>query len=201
MSFAADIVSSKAVYGPLLYLSLYVGTFLHEGTAIAFGAACLVAQRSSVVLTATVLIAGIITGDLGIYGLGALARRSKWLQRRLGVGTRDGIQPKTRHGLLPVVAMCRVVPGMLFPTFLSYGWRGVPFGHFAMASTVVTLLYVPVLLTLFVQFGLQIAQWVQHSPMVSLIAPAIGVTVFGSWWLIAHRRRRLAALQAVVPAA
>jgi membrane protein DedA with SNARE-associated domain len=197
MSFAADIVTSKAIYGPLLYLSLYVGTFLHEGTAIAAGAAFLVAQRSSMLLTVTVLIAGIISGDLGVYGLGALARRSKWLQRRLGVGTQDDTQPRTGHRLIPVVAMCRVVPGMLFPTFFSYGWRGVPFGHFAMASTVVTLCYVPVLLALFVQFGLQIAQLVQHSPMVSLIAPAIAVTVCVSWWLLARRRRRLAARQLV----
>lgn len=201
MSIAEHIITPDTVYGPVVYLSLYFGTFLHEGSAIAAGAAFLVAQHSSVLLTAIVLIAGIVTCDLGVYGLGALARRSKWLQHRLGVSTLEDVPPRSGNRLIPIVAMCRVVPGMLFPTFLSYGWRGVPFGHFAIATIVVTLLYVPVLLTLFVQFGFQIAQMVQHSPALSLIAPAIAVTVLALRWLWARRGRRLAALQRLSPAA
>lgn len=201
MTLAADIVTSDTVYGPLLYVSLYLGTFLHEGAAIAAGAACLLSDQSTALWTATVLIAGIVTCDLGVYGLGALARRSLWLQRLLGVSTRDDVQTWSGNHLLPIVAMCRVVPGLLFPTFLSYGWRGVPFRRFAMTTIAVNVIYVPLLLALFVQFGFQIAQLIQHWPTVSLIAPTTAGTVLVSRWLLARRGQRLAALEHLQPAA
>jgi len=195
MSFEVHIITSDTADGSLLYLSLFCGTFLHEGATIAAGAALLVAQQSSMLLTATALVTGIVTGDLGVHGLGALARRSKWLHRRLDVSAPGGEQPLLGNRLIPIVAMCRVVPGMLFPTFLSYGWRGVPFRRFAMTTIAVTLLYVPALLTLFAQLGLQMAQMFQHWPPVSLIALPIVATASGGGWLWARRRQRFEAPQ------
>jgi membrane protein DedA with SNARE-associated domain len=190
LTLTAFTVSPEAAYEPLLYLSLFLTTFLHEGTAIATGAMLLVQQQSSPILTAACLAGGIVTGDLGIYGLGALARRSEWLQRRLGVAKRLQQQSWFGNRLIPTVAMCRVVPGVLFPTFLSYGWCGVPFRRFAATTVLVTGIYVPLLLTLFVQFGKQMAPLVQHVPWILLGAAVIAVTAFAARHVWTRHRER-----------
>ncbi len=190
MTFADIGISPDAAYGPLLYVSLYFTTFVHEGTAIATGAIFVLQQQSTPTLTAACLVAGIVSGDLGIYGLGALARRSAWLQRRLGVAGRVKSQHWFSHHVIPTVAMCRVVPGVLFPTFLSYGWCGVPFRKFAATTLIVTGLYVPLLLTLFVQFGKQIAPLIQHGPWLVAGALVMAATVFVSRYLWTRYRDR-----------
>lgn len=179
MTFANGIVSDTA-YEPLLYLSLFFTTFLHEGTAIATGAFLVVREQSSPVLTAAFLVAGIVTGDLSIYGLGALARRSNSLQRRLGVAANMETPAWLSSHLLPTVATCRVVPGMLWPAFLSYGWCGVPLRRFAATTILVTGLYVPLVLTLFVQCGKYFVPYVPHAPWLVFGIVVTAVTVFAA---------------------
>ncbi len=187
MTFADTIVSHTA-YEPLLYVSLFFTTFVHEGTAIATGALLVVQDHSSPILTAIFLIAGIVTGDLSIYGLGVLARRSDWLQRRLGfTATVDAPAWLGAH-LLPTVATCRVVPGMLWPAFLSYGWCGVPLRRFAATTVLVTGLYVPLVLTIFVQFGKYLVPYVPHAPWLVLGIVITAVTVFAARFAWQHLR-------------
>ena len=187
MTFANTIVSHTA-YEPLLYLSLFFTTFLHEGTAIATGALLVVQDHSSPILTALFLIAGIVTGDLSIYGLGVLARRSDWLQRRLGFAATVDAPAWLGAHLLPTVATCRVVPGMLWPAFLSYGWCGVPLRRFAATTVLVTGLYVPLVLTIFVQFGKYLVPYVPHAPWLVLGIVITAVTVFAARFAWQHLR-------------
>lgn len=171
------MVGADASFDALVYVSLFLGTFLHEGTAIATGAVLLATDRSSPVLTAFALTCGIICGDLGIYGLGRLARRSRWLQQKLAIAER--LQPTPWFGdrLIPAVAMCRMVPGVIFPTYLSFGWCGVPFHRFALTTIGVTGLWVPLVLTAFVQFGLQLQNLAQHWPLLLGTVLLIAATV------------------------
>jgi membrane protein DedA with SNARE-associated domain len=178
MTLVEHGVLPEAAYAPLIYLSLFVTTFLHEGAAIAAAAVLLVQEQASPLLACAVLVAGIIAGDVAIYGLGALARRSAWLRRRLRV--ERAAPPWFDRNLLPIVAVCRVVPGVLFPTFLSYGWCGVPLRRFAFATTAVTALYVPVALFALVQFGLGLRALVQHWPWLALIVVVTASTAFAA---------------------
>lgn len=183
-----DLSVTDTAYEPLLYVSLFFTTFLHEGTAIATGAFFVVQEQSSPILTAAFLIAGIVTGDLSIYGLGALARRSDWLQRRLGFAANTEAPAWVGAHLLPTVATCRIVPGMLWPAFLSYGWCGVPLRRFAATTVLVTGLYVPLVLTLFVQFGKQLVPYVPHAPWLILGVVVTAVTVFAARYAWQHLR-------------
>lgn len=202
MSLAEHIVTVDTVYGPLLYGALFFGTFLHEGTAIATGAAFLVSQHTSAFLTAAALVAGIVTGDLGVYGLGVLARQNGWLQRRLKVASPRDARSSVGHRLIPVIAMCRVVPGLLFPTFAYFGWSGVPFRRFAATTIAVTMIYVPLLLTLFTQFGLQLPTLIRHWPeLVAAAVVVLAVAYVGRrLWLDRLDRKRSAAAAALIPA-
>lgn len=189
MSTLADLTVSATAYEPVLYLSLFFTTFLHEGTAIATGALFVVQDQSSPLLTAIFLFAGIVTGDVLIYCAGMLARRSDWLQNRLGFAARMNTAPAwLGASLLPAVATCRVVPGMLWPTFLSYGWCGVPLRRVAAATMLVTGLYVPLVLTLFVQFGKSIVPYASHAPWLVLGIVAIAVTLLAVRFAWRHVR-------------
>ena len=188
MSTFADIGVSAGAYEPLLYVSLFFTTFLHEGTAIATGALFVVKEQSSPILIALCLFAGIVTGDLSIYGLGMLARRNAWLRNRLGFAARMNTPAWLGSNLLQTVATCRVVPGMMWPTFLSYGWFGVPLRTFAATTMLVTALYVSLVLTLFVQFGKSIIPYVSHAPWLVLGIVAIAVTLLAVRFVWRHVR-------------
>lgn len=183
-SWVKDIVAVDAPFDAVVYVSLFLGTFLHEGTAIASGALLLATNQSSPALTALALTCGIICGDLGVFSLGRLARRSQWLQQKLAMSERLSAQPWFGDRLIPAVAMCRVIPGVLFPTYLSLGWCGVSFRRFAATTIGVTSLYVPLLLTAFVQFGLQMPNLAQHWPLLVgavLVIAAAALTARSLW--------------------
>lgn len=184
LTWVSDIAGFDAPFDAVVYVSLFLGTFLHEGTAIASGALLLATNQSSPVLTAFALTLGIICGDLSVYGLGRLARRSEWLQRKLAIGDRLNGEPWFGNRLIPAVAMCRVVPGVLYPTYLSFGWCGVPFRRFALTTIGVTGFYVPLLLTVFAQFGRRLPNVVEHWPLLlgTLLAlAAVALTARMLW--------------------
>lgn len=179
-----DIVAAHAPSDALVYASLFLGTFLHEGTAIASGAVLLATNQSSPLFTALALTCGIISCDLAVFGLGRLARRTPWLQQKLSIADRLRPTPWFGDHLIPAVAMCRMIPGVLFPTYLSFGWCGVPFSRFALATIAVTGLYVPLLLTVFVQFGQHLPNLAQHWPLLLgavLLMAAVALTSHHLW--------------------
>jgi membrane protein DedA with SNARE-associated domain len=191
ITFADIAVLPDDAFQPLMYVSLFFGTFLHEGTAIASGAILVIQQQASPILTALCLVGGIVTGDLGIYGLGALARRSAWLQRRLSIASRLKSQTWFGNNLISTIAICRVVPGILFPTVLSYGWCGVPFRRVAASTMIVTALYVPLVLMLFVQFGKQITPLVQHAPWLLVAAVLIAAAALTARYVWTRHGERM----------
>src|SRR5216683_2359509 len=57
--------------------------------------------------------------------------------------------------IMPVglVALCRVVPGVVFIAFVACGWSRVPLARFTVASLVVSALYLPLMLCIAVFFA------------------------------------------------
>src|SRR5262249_58044236 len=50
-------------------------------------------------------------------------------------------------------ALCRVVPGIDLVAFVACGWTRVPLARFALASLLISALYLPLMLYLVVVFG------------------------------------------------
>src|SRR5262245_15187814 len=101
-------------------LGLFGGTFLHEGVALAVGAALIVNGHLSATLVGLMLFAGIVSGDCAIYGLGAMARRSAWAQRRIAHPRLNDRQLWQSKSALLAVPVCHLVPWLLFPTFVAF---------------------------------------------------------------------------------
>ena len=69
-----------------------------------------------------------VASDFALYGIGAGARRLPWLTR-FAVGDRIGaFADILKRNLFGLVALCRVVPGVVFVAFVACGWARVPLG-------------------------------------------------------------------------
>lgn len=163
-------------------VGLFLLSFAHEETAIIVGGYLLTQHQMRAELVTVVLMAGIIIGDWGVYGLGAAARRlprlKQWLASKKVVQSREWLQKR----LLFVIVVARLFPGpgILFPVFSSLGFLGVSFPHFALRSAAVAAVYTPAMLYLTVVYGDELVPrvgWLAWPAL--LILPAIGLS--GPW--------------------
>jgi membrane protein DedA with SNARE-associated domain len=127
--------------------------FAHEDLAIILGAYVVVNDIMPVGLVALCIYGGMVASDFALYGIGASARRLPWLSR-LAVDDRvRNFTDMLKRNLFEIVALCRVVPGVVFVAFVACGWRRVPLARFTVASLVVSALYLPLMLCIVVFFG------------------------------------------------
>jgi membrane protein DedA with SNARE-associated domain len=135
------------------FFSLLVLPFAHEDLAIILGGYIVVNKIMPAGLVALCIYGGMVASDFALYGIGAGARRLPWLTR-LAVDDRvRGFGDTLKRNLFGLVALCRVVPGVVFIAFVACGWMRVPLGRFTMASLLVSALYLPLMLCIVVFFG------------------------------------------------
>jgi membrane protein DedA with SNARE-associated domain len=135
------------------FFSLLVLPFAHEDLAIILGGYIVVNKIMPVGLVALCIYGGMVASDFALYGIGRGARRLPWLTR-LAVDDRvRGFGDMLKRNLFGLVALCRVVPGIVFIAFVACGWMRVPLGRFTVASLLVSALYLPLMLCIVVFFG------------------------------------------------
>ena len=135
------------------FFSLLFLPFAHEDIAIIFGAYIVVNDIMPVGLVALCIYGGMVASDFALYGIGAGARHVPWLTR-LAVDDRvRGFADALKRNLFALVALCRVVPGVVFIAFIACGWTRVPLGRFTVVSLLVSALYLPLMLCIVVFFG------------------------------------------------
>ncbi|AWU97496.1 hypothetical protein DM194_24115 (plasmid) [Azospirillum ramasamyi] len=137
-----------ALAGFPLLLGLALLTLLHEDVAIAVGASLVSVGTVSIGVTAITLLCGIVIGDLFIYVLGLLSLRVGWIRRRSEGPMLERCRVALQKNLLPTLVTCRIVPGVLFPTYFACGVMRVPFLRFIVITLVTAGVHVGLLLTL-----------------------------------------------------
>jgi membrane protein DedA with SNARE-associated domain len=138
-------------------LAIIAGTFVLEDAATV---ATAMAVQDHHVLLPTALISlymGIILGDLGLYGLGALAagvhNSSAWARRMLPPQRRfQGREWLERH-VFKVVFFARFLPGVRLPTYTTCGFLGASLTRFALAAIGATLIWTSILFGVSVRVG------------------------------------------------
>ena len=166
--------------------SLLVLPFAHEDLAIIFGGYFIVNHLMPVSLVAACIYGGMVVSDFALYGIGVGARRLPWLSRyAINHRVRQFSETLKRNVFL-IVALCRVVPGVVFVAFIACGWARVSLARFAAASFIVSAIYLPLVLYLVIFFGdalrNQFGLWTW--PMMFLV---IGVTSFARKSIFAFR--------------
>jgi membrane protein DedA with SNARE-associated domain len=128
-------------------------TFAHEDAAIIAAAFSTVEHQLPVWMAYVSVYLGVIAGDVLIYGLGHFAQKNRWLRSRIIGPKVERIRLWLENHLVRVLILCRITPGLLFPTFVACGWFRIPFRRFAVVSILAGALYSSVVLTIVIVFG------------------------------------------------
>jgi len=168
-----------------LCLALFAGTFVQEGVALTAGAVAILSERVGAPWVALSLYLGVVSGDCSIYGLGTLAKRSARAKRLIASVDLDKAKSWMNKHLFIAVGTSHLVPWVLFPTFVAFGWFGVPFRRFALTSAGFNAVYIPLALLVLTLVGR--AAW----PILSQYAWGVAVVALVAVIaLIALRWRR-----------
>ncbi len=134
-------------------LLLALMTLIHEDVAVLAGTVLVLDKALTPGFAAICLWSGMMFGDILIYALGRAARQHPWLRKRIiGPGV-ERAGEWLRRNLVRVVAVCRMSPGVLFPTYIACGWFGIPFRRFIAVTASTALIYIAVVFPLTLLFG------------------------------------------------
>lgn len=161
-------------------LALFLATFIHEDIAIVSGALLIVEHEFSFPLALAAIFSGIVVSDVAVYSLGVLARRAPWARRRFVGPNVAAAEQWLRQRFLRLMVLCRLVPGMLFPTFVACGWFGVPLRRFLLLSVVTAGLYAPLMLLLVQAVGASLLSALGYWAWLLVLVWLLGITFAGS---------------------
>jgi membrane protein DedA with SNARE-associated domain len=148
MNSLLDFITSTAHSDPAMAGALFLIPFIHEDIAIVAAALLIAQHRLSIQLAFPSLFLGMVARDLFLYGLGAAARRNA-MARRFLIRPRVQLLSEWLGGnMLWVIFVGRVMPGLMFPTYIAFGWFNLSFKRFALVTTGLSILYLPIVFAL-----------------------------------------------------
>jgi membrane protein DedA with SNARE-associated domain len=138
---AGSIASLLALAGhsPLFQASaIILGTFILEDAATVVAAMQVEQGALPGALALCALYAGIVLGDLGLYGLGRLSAAVPWIARLLPPHRQETIRAWLSGRVFRVVLISRFLPGLRLPTYTTCGFVRADLRQFALAAIVAT---------------------------------------------------------------
>jgi len=130
-------------------LLLFVTAIVQEDVALLAAAYFIVERGMPPALAAASVYGGTLLGNLAIYSLGATAHQRRW---RIGERVAR-VRARLRRHWARTLLVCRLIPGLLWPTLLGCGWLGISLARFALVNALAAAIYVAVALTLLVMLG------------------------------------------------
>jgi membrane protein DedA with SNARE-associated domain len=162
----------------VIALVLALTTLLLEDLAIAAGVALATQGAISWSLSLVAVAGGIALGDLGLYGLGLLATRVPWLQRRY-VGAKSlWAREQITQRLGSAVLLARVIPGLRLATYTACGFVRVALWPFTAWVLLAVVLWTVGLYGLSAAIGQALARTLGLPAPVAL---ALAVPLWRSW--------------------
>ncbi len=134
-------------------IGLFFLTFVQEDAAIVAASFSTVEYGLPMSLAFTSVYLGIISGDLFIYGLGRVAQRNNWLRSKVIGPKVDQVKVWLESNFVWAVAVCRVTPTLLFPTYIAIGWFRMPIKRFILVTVITSAIYTPIVFLLVTLLG------------------------------------------------
>ena len=160
---------------------LFFGTFLQEDLAVVTGGMFVIKKDVPYYLVLATLYSGIVVSDLLIYGLGVAARSIPWTQRYVLNNKVQYAKKRIEKNIIPSIALCRLFPGLLFPTFVACGWLGISFVQFTIITVIAAAFYATILLFLVTTIGVTIIQPIGTIGWIVLFSIAVIVVLYKSF--------------------
>ena len=127
------ILATAAGVRSLQAVLIISGTFVLEDAATLLTAMQVASGALSLPVALGSLYAGIVLGDLGLYGLGRLSATHGWAKKLVPQHRQDLGRNWVKRKVIPLVLVSRFVPGLRLPTYTTLGFLRAPFLHFALA--------------------------------------------------------------------
>jgi membrane protein DedA with SNARE-associated domain len=138
---------------PLQAATIIIGTFILEDAATVLAAMQVATGGVTLFVALGALYAGIVLGDLGLYGLGRLSATQSWAKRLVPPRRQDIGQEWVRTRVIPLVLVSRFVPGLRLPTYTTLGFLKAPITKFTLAAICATLVWTSGLFFVSVKLG------------------------------------------------
>ena len=133
--------------------AIILGTLILEDAATVSAAMQVEAGSLSLWLALLSLYAGIVLGDLGLYGLGRLSAHIPWLAQRLPPQRQETIRAWISGRIFKVVLISRFLPGLRLPTYTTCGFVGADLRQFALAAVAATACWTSLLFAVSLKVG------------------------------------------------
>ena len=156
---------------------LFLITFLREDVAIVLGGLMIVEHHVPAALVAASLLAGMVTGDFLIFGLGRLAQRSPRIRRAMLHPGAERLAGWLSRHFPAAMIVARLLPGLIFPVYVACGLVGVPARRFAPITILTAALYLAVVLWLVTRFGSTILSAIGYWTWVAAIAGLLALSL------------------------
>lgn len=121
---------------------LALATLLSEDGALIAGSLLVGGAVLSATLVITALVAGIVLGDIGLYGIGALARESRFVRKRLSPRRMRRLKRWLDGREAVVLFLSRFLPGTRLPTYLGFGYLKLSLIRFTCVMTIAGITWV-----------------------------------------------------------
>jgi len=138
---------------PLQAATIVIGTFILEDAATLLAAMQVASGAVALPLALGALYAGIILGDLGLYGLGRASNGNRMARRLVPKRRRNLGRQWVAGRMIPIVLVSRFVPGLRLPTYTTLGFLKAPVVKFASAAVLATLIWTSGLFFLSLKVG------------------------------------------------
>lgn len=122
-------------------VAIFLATFVLEDAATVAAALLAASGAISPPLALATLFAGILGGDLALYGLGSAARTQQWARHRIGDERIERGRLWLNDRLTASLVTARFVPGMRLPVYSASGFLGVGFRSFAAIAACASLVW------------------------------------------------------------
>jgi membrane protein DedA with SNARE-associated domain len=133
--------------------AIIIGTFILEDAATVAAAMQVEEGALSPWLALLSLYAGIVLGDLGLYGLGRLSARIPWVARQLPPHRQEVVRSWISGRIFKVVLVSRFLPGLRLPTYTTCGFVGADLRQFTLAAVVATACWTSLLFATSLRLG------------------------------------------------
>jgi membrane protein DedA with SNARE-associated domain len=133
--------------------AIIFGTFVLEDAATVAAAMQVEDGALPAPLALASLYAGIVLGDVGLYGLGRLSAHVPWVARHLPPHRQETIRAWISGRIFKVVLVSRFLPGLRLPTYTTCGFVGANLSQFTAAAVVATLCWTSLLFGVSLKLG------------------------------------------------
>jgi membrane protein DedA with SNARE-associated domain len=133
--------------------AIILGTFILEDAATVAAAMQVEDGGVSLWLALIALYAGIVLGDLGLYGLGRLSAHIPWVRRQLPPQRQETIRAWISGRIFKVVLVSRFLPGLRLPTYTTCGFVGADIRQFTLAAVAATACWTSLLFAVSLKVG------------------------------------------------